>query len=78
MAVLLGAIKGTKRITLNADEKQFIREESQNSGQGFKYRAKILYGRSILLKERNNFPVQKWYMDFDVAKKIAEKLNKLK
>jgi hypothetical protein len=79
MSIFLGAVKSNKkRIGLNEEEKQFFREESQESGQGYNYRAKILFGREILLKEKNNTPIQKWFMEFDSAKKIANKLNKLK
>jgi len=67
------------RTALSEEEKQFVREESQNSGQGFTYRAKVLHGAIVVLKERNGNPVQKWSVDnFDIAKKIADRLNKTK
>jgi hypothetical protein len=64
-------------VKLTPDEQQFIREEAEEAGQGYTYRAKVLFGNDILLKEKNNRPVQKWYFDFEVAKKIADRLNKI-
>ncbi len=65
-----------ERTALNEEERQFIREESQESGQGYTYRAKVLFGDYIVLKEKNNSPIQKWKFDnYLIAKKISEKLN---
>lgn len=67
-----------ERTTLSEEEKQFIREESQNSGQGFTYRPKILFGQQIILKEKGNTPIQKYYVDnYQIAKKISDKLNSI-
>lgn len=77
VAVKKTTAKKVGAIVLNEYEKQFIREELQEAKQGYTYRAKILRGQPILLKERNNTPIQKWYFEFDVAKKIAERLNKI-
>jgi hypothetical protein len=69
-----GGVK--ERTALTEEEKQFIREESQDSGQGYTYRPKILYGRQVILKEKNGNPVKKWYVDnYEVAKKISDRLN---
>jgi hypothetical protein len=80
MSIFLGAVKkaSKSRNVLSAEEKQFFREESQESGQGYNYRPKILFGREILLKEKNGRPIQKWFIDFDSAIILAKKLNKLK
>lgn len=68
--------KITERTTLNEDEKQFIREEK--GLPDYNYRPKILMGQPILLKEtKDRTPIKKWYFEnYEIAKKIAEKLNK--
>ena len=69
---------GEDRTVLSEDEKQFIREESQESGQGYSYRAKVLFGEDIVLKEKDRRPIKKWAFDnYEIAKKIAERLNKV-
>jgi len=67
-----------KKELLSEEHKQFIREESQEAGQGYTYRYKVLRGQDILLKEKNNAPVQKWYFDYENAIEIAKRLNKVK
>jgi len=76
MAVLLGAISKIPK-SLREEVKQFIREESQESGQGYTYRYKVVRGQDILLKEKNRMPIKRWNMDSDVAIHIAERLNKI-
>lgn len=74
-----GKTASKDRTTLSEEEKQFIREESQESGQGYTYRAKVLFGQQIVLKEKNRTPVKKWVVDnYEIAKKIAERLNRVK
>ena len=69
---------GVKKELLSEEHKQFIREESQEAGQGYTYRYKVLRGEDILLKEKNNAPIQKWYFDYEDAIEIAKRLNKVK
>ncbi len=55
---------------------EFIAIESEKS-KGFTYRGKILFGRPVVLKEKNNSPVKKWAVDdLKTANFISEKLNK--
>lgn len=55
---------------------EFIAIESEES-KGFTYRGKILFGRPVVLKEKNNSPVKKWAVDdLKTANFISEKLNK--
>lgn len=69
---------GVDRKKLSEEEKQFIREEAQESGQGYTYRAKVLQGQQVVLKEKGNRPIQKWTVDnYFIAKTIADKLNHL-
>lgn len=76
--VIAKKVGATKKVgVLNEYAKQFIREESQDSGQGYTYRAKILRGEPILLKELKNQPIKKFYFDFNEAVEIAKKLNKV-
>ena len=69
---------GVKKELLSEEHKQFIREESQEAGQGYTYRYKVLFGQDVLLKEKNNVPVQKWYFYRENAIEIAKRLNKVK
>lgn len=67
----------SERTTLSPEERQFIREESEESGQGYTYRTKILFGQQIILKEKDGRPIQKFYIDnYEIGKKISAALNK--
>jgi hypothetical protein len=62
---------------LSEDEKKFLVSEGKRS-KGFKYRAKILWGDFIVLKEKENgTPISKFIVDnMEVAKYLSEQLNK--
>lgn len=64
-------------IKLSPDEKKFLELEGKKS-KGFKYRAKILWGDYIVLKEKENGqPVQKFIVDsYDIADFLSKQLNK--
>lgn len=68
------SISGVK---LSSEEKKFIELEGRKS-KGYKYRAKVLWGDWIVLKEKQDGqPVQKWIVDsYEVASFIAQQLNK--
>lgn len=70
----LNSINGIK---LSLDEKKFLRTEGKKS-KGFKYRAKVLWGDDIVLKEKENgTPVQKFVVDsYEIAVYLANQLNK--
>jgi hypothetical protein len=63
-------------IKLSADEKKFLETEGKKS-RGFKYRAKILWGECIVLKEKENgTPVQKFIVDnYEMATYLSKQLN---
>lgn len=68
--------KGGKLSNLSADEKEFIAKEKKER-DGFTYRAKILFGSPVVLKEKNGTPVKKFAVDeLQTANIIAEELNK--
>jgi hypothetical protein len=64
-------------VELSPDEKKFLISEGKKS-KGFKYRAKVLWGDWIVLKEKENgTPVQKFIVDdFETATYLAKQLNK--
>jgi len=64
-------------IILTADEKKFLISEGKKS-KGFKYRAKVLWGDNIVLKEKENgTPVQKFIVDsYELANYLSKELNK--
>jgi len=64
-------------VQLSIDEKKFLRNEGKKS-KGFKYRAKILWGDYIVLKEKENGqPVEKFIVDsFEIATYLSKQLNK--
>lgn len=64
-------------IKLSPDEKKFLELEGKKS-KGFKYRAKILWGDYIVLKEKENgLPVQKFIVDsYYIADFLSKQLNK--
>lgn len=65
------------RTALSEEEKQFVREESQDAGQGYTYRTKVLRGEQIILKEKDGKPIQKFTVDnFEVGSKMSAMLNK--
>ena len=70
ISVLSGSIK------LTTDQKKFLESEGKKS-KGFKYRAKVLWGDDIVLKERENGqPVQKFIVDsFEIAQYLSKQLN---
>jgi hypothetical protein len=70
ISVVSGVIK------LSPDEKKFLETEGKKS-KGFKYRAKVLWGEWIVLKEKENgAPVQKFIVDnIDIAQFLAKQLN---
>lgn len=63
-------------IKLSADEKKFLQTEGKKS-KGFKYRAKILWGDFIVLKEKENgTPVEKFIVDnYQIAEFLSKQLN---
>jgi hypothetical protein len=65
------------RGALSKGEKEFIQEELKNGkGEGFSYRAKVLFGQDVVIRSKNGTPIKKWAFDnFTIAKKIADKLN---
>ena len=71
ISVMSGVMK------LSNDEKKFLEIEGKKS-KGYKYRAKVLWGEWIVLKEKENgTPVQKFIVDtYEVAKYLSEQLNK--
>lgn len=64
-------------VQLSPDEKKFLISEGKKS-KGFKYRAKVLWGDWIVLKEKENgTPVQKFIVDtFEIADYLSKQLNK--
>jgi len=64
---------------LTTEEKNFLQKESKES-KGYKYRAKILFGSPIVLKEtENGTPIKKWEVDnFVKAQNLSNELNKNK
>lgn len=64
-------------IKLSLDEKKFLQSEGKKS-KGFKYRPKILWGDTIILKEKENGqPVQKFIVDsWEIADYMSKQLNK--
>ncbi len=63
-------------IKYSPDEIKFLETESKHS-KGYKYRAKILFGQIIVLKETEaGTPVKKWIVDdMEVASSLAKDLN---
>jgi hypothetical protein len=64
-------------IKLSNDEKKFLENEGKKS-KGYKYRAKVLWGDWIVLKEKENGqPIQKFIVDsIEIAQFLAKQLNK--
>ena len=70
-------IRVVSGISFSKDEIIFLEKEGKKS-KGYKYRAKILWGSPIVLKEtKNGTPVQKFIVDnLNVAQELANELNK--
>jgi hypothetical protein len=70
-------IRVVSGISFSKDERIFLEKEGKKS-KGYKYRAKILWGSPIVLKEtKNGTPVQKFIVDnYDIAQELANELNK--
>jgi len=64
-------------IDFTPNELKFLESEGKNS-KGYKYRAKILWGSPIVLKEtKNGTPIQKFYVDdYKKAEELSVELNK--
>lgn len=73
--VNIRVVSGVYKFTPN--ELNFLQTEHKKS-KGYKYRAKILFGQPIVLKEtENGTPVQKWIVqDLQIANLLAKELNK--
>lgn len=63
-------------IKLSNDEKKFLETEGKKS-KGYKYRAKVLWGDCIVLKEKKNGqPIEKFIVDsIEIAQFLAKQLN---
>ena len=60
----------------NKEILNFLNKEGKKS-KGFTYRAKVLWGQEIVLKEKNGTPIQKFAFDnFELCLAIAKELNK--
>jgi len=73
-------VKGNVRSlsgVFSKEELEFIEKEGKKS-KNYNYRAKVLWGQYIVLKEtKNGTPIQKWIVDdYDKGKLIADELNK--
>ena len=69
------SLSGTK-IKVSEDILRFLESEGKNS-KGYTYRAKLLWGQEIVLKEKNGNPIEKFVIgDYDEAVYIAKELNK--
>lgn len=70
-------IRVVSGISFSKDERIFLEKEGKKS-KGYKYRAKILWGSPIVLKEtKNGTPVQKFIVDnLNIAQELANELNK--
>lgn len=69
-------IRVVSGVDFTENEIKFLESESKKS-KGYKYRAKVLYGQYIVLKEtKNGTPIEKFIVDdFDKALKLAKALN---
>jgi len=69
-------IRVVSGVDFTENEIKFLESESKKS-KGYKYRAKVLFGQDIVLKEtKNGTPIQKFIVDdFDKALKLAKALN---
>ena len=69
------SISGNKK-KFNKEILDFLNKEGKKS-KGFTYRAKVLWGQEIVLKEKNGVPIQKFvFNDFQLCVDISKELNK--
>jgi hypothetical protein len=72
-------IRVVSGVNFSSEEIKFLQKEGKES-KGYKYRAKILWGSPIVLKEtENGTPIKKWEVDnLNIAQELSKELNKNK